>query len=547
MESPPVIPQRRLRERAQTWFRRISGETASARIARRIQSTDPSRGAFFLSSWDLTHEVEYMAQKLARFLGTNPIDTAARCSQARSVSAMKATLGVADSTCGHKDWVGTDLLVLLGLNPAEDQPVAMRHFSAAKRRGARVVLVNPLLEPGMRKHWAPSRLLSALFGSRPADDWFPVAREGDVAFLLGTLKVLLGADWGGLEADSGLSRAHMRAFAELLHDASNAVLLWGMGVTRYSGDAVQMILNLALTQGGLGREHCGVMPMGAEACVHAENAPGAGPTAFPGAQPVTPENAARLPAKTPYEQDGGGIQTSSERRVIFSPELRRSDIGEARAAWEILRDLAVAVDPERAALFGCESGQKIREEMARVVPPYAGAEHAGESKGRFPIPMGGAQICEGGPCPMADGRARLRTVRLPEAKDGHTLVLSTRRGKPVSPLLDRTRDPWIGAERAAALIAESDAVKLQLQPGDAVLLRNALGSCEGRVWIAPIAPGNLQAFWPDSDRTISPAGQDSPGRLPGYNANVRLEKIRPETRHPKPFATPCDARSSDGF
>ena len=62
MESPPVIPQRRLRERAQTWFRRISGETASARIARRIQSTDPSRGAFFLSSWDLTHEVEYMAQ-----------------------------------------------------------------------------------------------------------------------------------------------------------------------------------------------------------------------------------------------------------------------------------------------------------------------------------------------------------------------------------------------------------------------------------------------------------------------------------------------------
>ena len=639
-----------LRERGQTGFLRISWETASARIARRIQSTDPRRVAFFLSSGDLTHEVEYVAQKVARFLGTNHIDTAARCSLAPSVSAMKATLGVADSTCGYQDWLGADLLVFFGVNPAEDQPVAMRHLSAAKRRGARVVLVNPLLEPGMRKHWEPSRPLSALFGSHPADHWFPVAQGGDVAFLLGTLKVLLGEDWvahwflsahttgiealrsqvdgldwGALEAGSGLSRAHMRAFAELLHGASNAVFVWGMGVNRYSGDAVQMILNLALTQGWLGRDRCGLMPMGAEACVHAENALGADPTAFPGSQPVTPQNAALLaaeygfpgpdwpgfsghamveacaegqldvfycvggrflrtlsqgtaegltrvplrvhqsavlteqmflepgeevillPAKTQYEQDGGGIQTSSERRVIFSPELRRSDIGEARAAWEILRDLAVAVDPERAGLFGCESAQRIREEMARVVPRYAGVEHAGESKGRFPIPLVGARLCEGGLCPTADGKARLRTVRLAEAKDGDTFVLSTRRGKPVTPPLDGTRDPWIGAERDAIFVAESDAVKLQLQPGDAVLLRNALGSYEGRVWIAPIAPGNLQAFWPESDRIIPRAGRDSSGRVPGYTADVRLEKIRPETRHPKPFATPRDARSSDGF
>lgn len=639
-----------LRERGQTGFRRISWESASARIARRIRSTDPRRVAFFLSSGDLTHEVDYVAQKVARFLGTNHIDTAARCSLAPSVSAMKATLGLADSTCGYQDWVGTDLLVFFGVNPAEDQPVAMRHLSEAKLRGTRVVLVNPLLEPGMRKHWDPSKPLSALFGSHPADHWFPVAQGGDVAFLLGTLKVLLGADWvaqaflsdhttgvealrsqvegldwGALEAGSGLTQAHMRAFAELLHGASHAVLVWGMGVTRYSGDAVQMILNLALTQGWLGRDHCGLMPMGAEACVHTENGLGTDPAAFPGAQPVNAENAARLaaeygfpapdwpgfsghamvdacaegqldvfycvggrflrtlsqgtaealtrvplrvhqsamlteqmflepgeevillPAKTQYEQEGGGIQTSSERSVIFSPELRRSNIGEARAAWEILRDLAVEVDPERAALFGCESGQKIRGEMARVVPRYAGIEHAQESQDHLPIPIGGAQLCEGGRCPTADGKARLRTVRLPEPTHCNTFVLSTRRGKPVTPPFDGARDPWIGAERDAVFIAESDAVKLELQPGDPVLLRNALGSYEGRVWIAPIAPGNLQAFWPESDGIIARTRGDASGRVPGYTADVRLEKIRPETRHPKPFATPRDARSSDGF
>ena len=105
----------------------------------------------------------------------------------------------------------------------------------------------------------------------------------------------------------------------------------------------------------------------------------------------------------------------------------------------------------------------------------------------------------------------------------------------------------LGAERDAVFVAESDALRLQLQPGDAVVLRNALGSYEGRVWIAPIAPGNLQAFWPESDGIIPRAGRDSSGRVPGYTADVRLEKIRPETRHPKPFATARDARSSDGF
>ena len=642
------LPFPALRERGQTGFRRISWETASARIARRIRSTDPRRVAFFLSSGDLTHEVDYVAQKVARFLGTNHIDTAARCSHAPSVSAMMATLGSADSTCGYKDWVGTDLLVFFGANPAEDEPASMKHLYAAKQQGARVVLVNPLLEPGMRKHWEPSKPLSALVGSHLADNWFPVNQGGDVAFLLGTLKVLLGADWvaraflsahttgfealrsqvdgldwDALEAGSGLSRAHMRAFAELLHGASNAVLVWGMGVTRYSGDAVQMILNLALTQGWLGRDRCGLMPMGAESCVHAQIGLGADATAFPDAQPVTAQNAARLaaeygfpvpdwpgfsghemveacakgqldlfycvggrflrtlsqgtadaltkvplrvhqaavlteqmflepgeevillPAKTQYEQDGGGIQTSSERRVIFSPELRRSDIGEARAAWEILRDLAVALDPERAALFGCESGRKIREEIARVVPGYAGVEHA--HQWRDPFKLGGARLCEGGRCPTADGKARLRSVRLPEPNHARIFELSTRRGKPVTPPVDGARDPWTGVERDAVFIAESDAVKLRLQPGDPVLLSNALGSYEGRVFIAPLAPGNLQAFWPESDRIILRAGRDSCGRVPGYTADVSLEKICLETRLPKPFATPRDARSSDGF
>ena len=74
-----------------------------------------------------------------------------------------------------------------------------------------------------------------------------------------------------------------------------------------------------------------------------------------------------LPAKTRYEQEGGGIETTTERRIAFSPEIPRQ-IGEAKTEWKILRDLAAEVYPERAHLLKCETGQAIREEIAQVVP-----------------------------------------------------------------------------------------------------------------------------------------------------------------------------------
>src|SRR6185369_6973312 len=59
-----------------------------------------------------------------------------------------------------------------------------------------------------------------------------------------------------------------------------------------------------------------------------------------------------LPARTRYEQDDGGTETSTERRIMFSPEIPRQ-VGEARAEWKILRELAAAVHPERAGQLGC--------------------------------------------------------------------------------------------------------------------------------------------------------------------------------------------------
>ena len=126
-----------------------------------------------MTSRGVTNEVYYVAQKVARFLGTNNVENAARLCHSPSTAAMKAAIGVVATTCGYKDLYGTDLIVFFGSNPANDQPVMTKYLHEAKKLGTKIVLVNPYNEPGMARYWVPSSTGSAVFGTDITDYWFP--------------------------------------------------------------------------------------------------------------------------------------------------------------------------------------------------------------------------------------------------------------------------------------------------------------------------------------------------------------------------------------
>jgi molybdopterin-dependent oxidoreductase alpha subunit len=623
------LPFPLLREKNSNSFQRITWDDAYERIARRIRAADPHRFAFFLTSRGITNEIYYMAQKVARFLGTNNVDNAARLCHAPSTAAMKRAVGVAATTCSYKDWYGTDLIIFFGANPANDQPVTTKYLHEAKRLGTKVVMVNPYLEPGMTRYWVPSTLSSAVFGTDIADYWFPVSQGGDIAFIYGVLKIIFqngwqddnfiknhsagfdqlraeaaALDWPVLEQQSGLPRAAMQEFAELIHRAKNAVLVWSMGITQHTfgADAVQMILNLGLTKGYVGRDKCGLMPIRGHSSVQGGAEMGAYATAFPGGKPVTPENAAALakhyhfdvpawpgltgpemveacargkldllyclggnflrtlpepdyvrramanvplrvhqdiiltdqvfipareevillPAKTRYEQDDGGTETTTERRIIFTPEIPRQ-VGEARAEWKILRELAARTFPERTHLLGCETGWAMRDEIARVVPFYDGFQHLRKTGDAFQY--GGPHLCANWNFPTPDGKAHFHAVPLPHiARKNGEFEVSTRRGKQFNTLIYAEIDPLNGAPRDAVLMNPDDAASLHLANSDPIALRNDLGTYRGRVFLAPIAPGNLQIHWPEGNVIIRRGIYDQAGGVPDYNARVTVEK-----------------------
>jgi hypothetical protein len=52
-----------------------------------------------------------------------------------------------------------------------------------------------------------------------------------------------------------------------------------------------------------------------------------------------------------------------------------------------------------------------------------------------------------------------------------------------------------------------------------------VGHYEGRVFLAPVARGNLQVHWPEGNVIIRRGVVDLQGGVPDYNAQVTVEKI----------------------
>jgi anaerobic selenocysteine-containing dehydrogenase len=231
-----------------------------------------------------------------------------------------------------------------------------------------------------------------------------------------------------------------------------------------------------------------------------------------------------LPATTRYEIPGGVTETSTERRVILSPEIPGPRIAEARPEWEVLGELAATARPEIAGAVRFAGTRQIRAEIAEVVPLYRGIERLQEGGESFQY--GGPHLCEGGVFPTADGRARFGPPAIPDPvpADGR-FALSTRRGKQFNSMVQANRDALTGAMREAVLVNPGDAERLGVGQGDRVRLRSALGALDGVAHLAPIAPGNLQVHWPEGNVLIA-GDRRSPGAgIPDYNARVSIERL----------------------
>jgi molybdopterin-dependent oxidoreductase alpha subunit len=612
-------------------YARIGWEEAFAEIGSRIaRLEDKDRFALYCTSRGVTNETYYLAQKLARFIGTNNVDNSARLCHSPSTAGLKDTIGVGATTCSYKDWFKSDLIVFLGSNPANDQPVSMKYLHSAKKQGARIVTINTYREPGMQDYWVPSSMDSALFGTHVSDDFVLVHTGGDLALLNAVQKILIerdgvnrafvdahttgfdrleaslrAQDMERLSALSGVSIAEIEKLAETIASADKGVLVWSMGITQHEhgADTVRAIADLGLLRGWVGREGCGLMPIRGHSGVQGGAEMGAYATAFPGGKPIDEENARALsktygfevpskpglptvrmieaadhgalevfyivggnfldtlpqpswvrqalsrvpvrvhqdivltqqmlippkdvsyilPARTRYEQRDGGTETTTERRVILSPEIGGHEIGQAMSEWEIMMRIGEAVRPQDRGRIHFDNGFELRQEIGRVVSSYAPIAELRAPGDQFQ--WGGEHLCAGGVFPLPDGKARLCPVTPPELTMGpDELRLSTRRGKQFNSMVQGEIDPLTGAGRRDLFFSAEDAARLDLAEGEEITLENEHGKFKGRVAIRAIRPGNVQGHWPEVNVLLPRDRIDPSGGVPDYNAVVRVQR-----------------------
>lgn len=630
------LPYPMIRHKGEPGFKRIGWDEVTTLIGSRIAQTDPHRMAFYMTSRGLTNESYYVAQKVARFLGTNNIDNASRICHSPSTVALKQTIGVGASTCSYKDWLGTDLLIFFGSNTPNNQPVTTKYIYEAKKNGARVIVINPYREPGLERYWIPSVAESAMFGTKIADAFFQVNTGGDQAFIAGVIKYIIENNWTDaefikqhtqnfddlkqsvaayswevLETASGTPREEMCKFAKMLGEAKSAIFVWSMGITQHRNGVsnVRAIADLALTRGFVGRKNCGLVPIRGHSGVQGSAEVGAVPNLFPGGVPVDSSGAEKfktlygfevpdwrginavemidgaheglldvfyqiggnfletlpdpdyvreaveniplrihqdivlspqmmvepletvilLPAQTRYEQRGGGTETSTERRILFSPEIKGRRIGESKSEWEILMLIAEKARPELANLIHFEDAQAIRDEISKAVPSYNGIQNL-RKQGDM-VQWGGARLCEeidedGSLVTRFNtdsGLGNFYPVELEEKNPQGKFRLSTRRGKQFNSIVHKKVDPLNGASREDILVSQADAQKLNIQNGDKITLRSAVGEWTGRCFIAPIAEGNIQVHWPEGNVLLERGDIDPECGIPDYNTFVEIE------------------------
>ncbi len=231
-----------------------------------------------------------------------------------------------------------------------------------------------------------------------------------------------------------------------------------------------------------------------------------------------------LPAMTRYEIPGGVTSTSTERRIIFSPEIRGPRIPDARWEGEVLLELARRVRPELADRLTVADTHALRQEIAAVVPLYAGIETL--TKKGDQVQYGGPHLCAGWRFPTASGKARFGAVPLPEERVPPGAFLATsRRGKQFNSMVHADVDRLNGARRDHILMSPSDAARLGLVDDQPIALKSQHGSFAGRVMIAPVAIGSLQVHWPEGNHLLDPRRRSRRSGIPDYNAVVTVQVV----------------------
>ncbi|GKS97535.1 FdhF/YdeP family oxidoreductase [Acidovorax sp. SUPP2825] len=277
----------------------VSWQEAFDGIGRELKALQPDAVVFYASG-RASLETSYLWQLFARLYGTNNLpDSSNMCHESTSVG-LKKSIGSPVGTVDLDDFDQCDAIFFFGQNVGVSSPRMLHPLQDARRRGVPIVTFNPLRESGLVAFNNPQSPVDMLTPGSTAisTQYLQVRPGGDIAALTGLCKFVIEADdaalasggpraidagfvaehtqgydelaqamraasWADIESDSGLSRSALEEAARTYLAAERVIGIYGMGLTQHREGVlnVQMLANLLLLRGNVGKPGAGLCPV----------------------------------------------------------------------------------------------------------------------------------------------------------------------------------------------------------------------------------------------------------------------------------------------
>jgi molybdopterin-dependent oxidoreductase alpha subunit len=278
----------------------VSWDEAYKLIGRHLKALDhPDRAAFYTSG-RASNEAAFLFQLFVRAYGTNNFpDCSNMCHEATS-RGLPPTVGVGKGSVLLKDFEHCDTVLIFGQNPATNHPRMLGELRDVSRRGATLVSINPLKERGLERFISPQHPMEMILntGTDICSLFIRPKLSGDFALIKAIAKRTLELDdealargdkrvldveflaehtsgflafaadlraesWDLLVAESGVPREEMEKLAQVYVKGERVIACWGMGLTQHKNSvpAIQMLSNLMMMRGNIGRLGAGLCPV----------------------------------------------------------------------------------------------------------------------------------------------------------------------------------------------------------------------------------------------------------------------------------------------
>ena len=267
----------------------ISWESAFEIIAAEIKSMEHPDRSVFYTSGRTSNEAAFLYQAMVRSIGTNNLPDCSNMCHESSGKGLGPTIGIGKGTVHLEDFNHADVIMVIGQNPGTNHPRMLTALRDAKKKGAKIIHINPLPEAGLERFKHPQDYMKLDFSTtKLADYHLPVRIGGDAALMKGFIKVHSeygGLDqdfidkstegfrtmveqaqsytWPVLELDSGIEEEHIREVGKVLARSKATIACWAMGLTQQPNgvSVIQEIVNLLLMGGHVGRPGAGFCPV----------------------------------------------------------------------------------------------------------------------------------------------------------------------------------------------------------------------------------------------------------------------------------------------